>query len=138
LLSVLGVSSFVPPAEVPPADSPSPVAPALLLLPPVDSELDSLSGELDSLSLPVFVFAVALVEVAVVRAASFSALVFVGGVISGVVFGVASETLPEPPHAPRPTPHASASTVAAAAVAALRARGRRARLGVLCALTRSL
>ena len=68
------------------------------LLPPVDSELDSLSLALDSLSLLVFVLAV--VEVAVVCAASFSALVFVGGVISGVLLGVASETLLEPPHAP--------------------------------------
>jgi hypothetical protein len=135
LLSVLGVSSFVPPAEVPPADSPSLDSE---LLPPVDSELDSLSGELASLSLPVFVFAVALVEVAVVRAASFSALVFVGGVISGVVFGVASETLLEPPHAPRPMPHASASAVAAATAAPRRGRGFRARVGVSRALTRSL
>jgi hypothetical protein len=125
---------LVPPAEVPPADSPSPDS---ALLPPADSELDSLSEELDSLSLPVFVFAVAVVEVAVVCADSFSALVSVGGVISGVVLGVASETLLEPPHALSPTPHPSASRVAAAVVATRRVRGFRAGVGVALALTRS-
>ena len=69
------------------------VPPALLPLRRSIRELGSLSAldELDSLSPPVFV--VAVVDVAVVCAAAFSALVFVGGVISGVLFGTASETL---------------------------------------------
>jgi hypothetical protein len=129
LLSVFGASSLVPPAEVPPAASPSPVSE---LLPPVDSELDSLSEELGSLSLLVFVFAV---EVAVVGVDSFSAAVFVGGVISGVLLGVASETLLEPPHAPSQTPHPSASTAADAVTARRALRGP---MGVSLALTRSL
>jgi hypothetical protein len=130
----LGVSSFVPPAEVPPADSPSPDA---ALLPPLDSELDSLSDELASLSPPVFVLAVAVVEVAVVCADSFSALVSVGGVISGALFGVASETLLEPPHALSPTPHPKASTAAVAAVTKRCVRGLRVGAGMGAALTRS-
>jgi len=43
--------------------------------------------------------AVETAVVDVVWAAAFSALVSVGGVISGVLFGTASETLLPPPHA---------------------------------------
>jgi hypothetical protein len=69
---------------------------------------------------------VEVVAVELVRVASFSAEVLLGGVISGVLRGVASDTLPPPPHAPRATPQASTSTVAPAAM-----RGARAALGPL-------
>jgi hypothetical protein len=71
------LSSFVAP------DSPSDASP-----------LDSAS--VDSVPLLVDVF-VAVVDVEVVEAAAFSALVSAGGVMSGVLFGAASETL-LPPH----------------------------------------
>ena len=54
---------------------------------------------------------VAVVEVEVVSAASFSAEVSLGGVMSGAVFGVTSETL-LPPHALRPIPDSTISALA--------------------------
>ncbi len=63
-----------------------------------------------------------VVETAVASPAAFSALVFVGGMISGVVFGTASATL-LPPH----PPSATAQSPAAAAAAAARATGARER-----------
>ena len=54
---------------------------------------------------------VAVVEVEVVSAASFSAEVSLGGVMSGVVFGVTSETLLEP-HELTPIPDSAISALA--------------------------
>jgi hypothetical protein len=102
----------VPPAEVPPADSLL-LSEAPLSLPPLDSAsslpLDSSPEEL-SLDLAVEVFEVVAVDV--VCTAAFSALVSVGGVISGVLFGTESLTLLPPPQAPRPTEQSSRTLAA--------------------------
>jgi hypothetical protein len=66
-----------------------------------------LEGSLDLLE----AFVVLVVEV--VRAEAASALVFVGGVMSGVLLGTASETL-LPPHAPSVSPHSNAAHAASA------------------------
>ncbi len=63
---------------------------------------------------PVLLVLVDVVEVEVVCAAAASALVLVGGVMSGVLFGTASETL-LPPQAPIVSPHSSAAQAASAA-----------------------
>jgi hypothetical protein len=55
-----------------------------------------------------------VVEVVVVLAAAASALVSVGGVIAGVLFGVGSDTL-APPHAPSVSPARSAALALRAA-----------------------
>ena len=94
------------PAEVPPELSLDSEEPSLDSLPPV---------ELVFSSPPVDVFAaVEVVEVAVVSAASFSAEVSFGGVISGVLLGVGSDTL-DPPQADRPMLASSSTTLAASA-----------------------
>ncbi len=80
--------------------------------PPALEELSPPEEELSPL-LPV-VFVVEVVEVEVLCAAAASALVFVGGVISGVLLGTASETL-APPHALNATPHSSAAHAASSA-----------------------
>jgi len=104
----------VPPAEVPPA---APLSDAPLSLPPLDAAsplpLDS-SPEEPALDLAVEVFGVVAVEV--VCTVAFSALVSVGGVISGVLFGTASLTLLPPPQAPRPTAHSSKMLAASQAL----------------------
>jgi hypothetical protein len=64
-------------------------------------------------SLVLLVVLVDVVEVEVVCTAAASALVFVGGVISGVLFGTASETL-LPPQALSVSPHSSAAHAASA------------------------
>lgn len=90
---------------------------SLSLLEALDSSLGvSLEVELEGV-LDVFVDVV-LLEVVAVEAldASASAEVFVGGVIPGVLFGTASETLLEPPHA------ASDSASAAIVTSAVPAR----------------
>jgi hypothetical protein len=86
------------------SDSLEPVVASLLSL-----ELGSLvEGEL-SLDLPVV-----LVDVVdVFCAAAASALVFVGGVISGVLFGTVSDTV-LPPHAPSASVHSNAAHAASA------------------------
>jgi hypothetical protein len=84
--------------------------------------LSSLEEPEVGFSLDVLVVLVAVVEVAVVCAAAASALVSVGGVMLGVLFGTVSETL-LPPHAARPTPLSRITHVAMAAGAD--ARGRR-------------
>jgi hypothetical protein len=71
----------------------------------------SLAAEDVSLALLVVLVVVAAVEVFCEAAAS--ALVFVGGEISGVLFGTASETL-VPPHALTVRPHSSAAQAASA------------------------
>lgn len=78
--------------------------------------LDSLLGvELEELAPVVGVVdVVAVVDVEVVSVASFSADVSFGGVTSGVLFGVASETL-VPPQEERPTPERRMSALAASA-----------------------
>jgi hypothetical protein len=81
----------------------------LSLSEPPDED-SSLSFELSLLLLsasPVLVveaFVVAVVAVVLVRVASLSAVGLLGGVISGVLRGTASETLLLP-HAPSATPH---------------------------------
>lgn len=75
--------------------------PSLLAASPLEEEL----------SLGVLVVLVDVVEVDVVCTAAASALVFVGGVISGVLFGTASETL-LPPQALSVSPHSSAAHAA--------------------------
>jgi hypothetical protein len=85
-----------------------PVAPLLsdapLSLPPLDDASSlALTSSLDAPVEPSLDLAVEVVEVEVVCTAAFSALVSVGGEISGVLFGTASFTLPPPPQAARPT-----------------------------------
>jgi hypothetical protein len=97
-----------PPAEVPPpADEPVPEPPlpeppvSLLAPPPEDSSEvppDSLAPEVP---LPVVLDELFVeVLVAAEACASFSADVFVGGVMFGVLLGIASEALEPPPQAP--------------------------------------
>jgi hypothetical protein len=70
----------------------------------------------DDSSLVVVVFGVVdVVEVEVVCTDAFSALVSVGGVMSGVLFGTASEALLPPPHALKVTPQRSVAVAASAA-----------------------
>jgi hypothetical protein len=75
-----------------------------VLSPLVDVEEDSVALTVDF---------VAVVDVEVVCAEAASALVFVGGVISGVLLGTASETL-LPPQALTVSPHSSAAHAASA------------------------
>jgi hypothetical protein len=102
------------PAEVPPAGE-------LVAEPPpafADSELASLllaSLPEDPLEAAPVDVLVDVVEV--MTPAAFSALVSVGGMISGVVLGTASATL-LPPHPETPTPHSIAAEAASAARAA--------------------
>jgi hypothetical protein len=112
-------SSPLPP-EVPPVDSPALSVAPLSLLGLVASSPDSLVSSLEASEEPSLEGVFAVVEVEVVCTTAFSALVSVGGVISGVLFGTASLTLPPPPHAPKPTEHSSTMLVAIAA----RAEGR--------------
>jgi hypothetical protein len=101
---------------VPPADSPL-LSEAPLSLPPlvVSSSLEPDSSP-EELEVPSLVLLVALVEdVEVVCTAAFSALVSVGGIMSGVLFGTESLTLLPPPQAPRPTEHSKRTLAAIAA-----------------------
>jgi hypothetical protein len=82
----------------------APLEPVVELEPVVDVDVD-----------------VEVVAVELVRVASFSAEVLLGGVISGVLRGVTSDALPPPPHAPRATPQASTSAVAPATMRKARA-----------------
>lgn len=89
------------PAEVPPAAPPSEDSGFSSEPVPPDSPV-----ELEDSSLPVVVGVVEEVEVVdveVVSVAPFSAEVSLGGVISGVLFGTASETVLLP-HAVKPVP----------------------------------
>jgi hypothetical protein len=99
------------------SDAPLSLAPLDDASPAADSSLDA--PEEPSLDLAVEV--VEVVEVEVLCTAAASALVSVGGVMSGVLFGTASLTLPPPPQALRPTEHSSTMLAAIAA----RADGRR-------------
>jgi hypothetical protein len=100
------------PAEAPPEGLASleaaPLEGASLLVLAVLSPLE------EDVSLGVLVVLVDVVEVEVFCAAAASALVFVGGVMSGVFLGTASETL-LPPHAPSVSPHSSAAHAASMA-----------------------
>jgi hypothetical protein len=110
-----------PPADAPPVDS--------LEAPPVDSLARSLDfasspspsrlDELPSLLLEVVAEVAGVVVVEVVSVASFSAAVSFGGVMSGVLLGVTSETL-VPPQALSVSAHSASAAHAASAV-----RGRR-------------
>jgi hypothetical protein len=81
----------------------------------VPPELGSLALALSSLVpsavVEDLVGAVAVVAVVLVRVASLSAVVLLGGVISGVLRGTASATL-LPPHAPKAKPQVSTSATA--------------------------
>jgi hypothetical protein len=88
------------------------VAPLLseapLSLPPLDDASSLvLASSLDAPVEPSLDLAVEVVEVEVVCTAAFSALVSVGGEISGVLFGTASLTLLPPPQAASPTAHSN-------------------------------
>jgi hypothetical protein len=103
----------VPPAEAPPAallsDAP------LSLLPLDEASSLALASSLDEPEVPSLDLAVEVVEVEVVCTAAFSALVSVGGVMSGVLFGTASLTLLPPPQAARLTGQNSRMLAAIAA-----------------------
>jgi hypothetical protein len=89
--------------------APLELSPVSLSAPPdVDSLELALSSPVPSAVVEDLVLVVAVVAVVLVRVASLSAVVLLGGVISGVLRGTASETL-LPPHAPSAKPHASAS-----------------------------
>jgi hypothetical protein len=107
-----------PPAEVPPAAPPLSDAP--LSLPPLDDDDDDswppLDSSLDAVEVPSPDLAVDVVEVEVVCTVAFSALVSVGGTMSGVLFGTASLTLLPPPQAARPTAHSSKMLAASQAL----------------------
>jgi hypothetical protein len=113
--SVLGASlaaGFSLSAEAPPeapdvAGSLAPPEADSLVSPEVDSP------EVLSLALLVVVLVLAVVEVDAALAAAASALVSVGGAISGVLFGTASETL-VPPHALNVSPHIRTAHAASA------------------------
>ncbi len=94
--ALLGEPELLSPEELSPSDS----------LLAVELELSPVVGVVE---------VVAVVEVAVVSVASFSAEVSVGGVISGVLFGVTSDTL-VPPHEERPKPERSMRAPAASAM----------------------
>jgi hypothetical protein len=86
-------------------------------LPPLDDASSlALASSLDVPVEPSLDLAVEVVAVEVVCTAAFSALVSVGGVISGVLFGTASLTLPPPPQAVRPTAHSSKMLAASQAL----------------------
>lgn len=91
-----------------------------------DEEEEDVAGSsaAASVELPVVVDVLLFeVLVEVVAAAAFSAEVSVGGVISGVLLGIASATLPEPPQALSVTvPANSASATSARATAQLTSR----------------
>jgi hypothetical protein len=97
-----------PPLFVVSLEAAPPVAPLLseapLSLPPLeDASSPAADSSLDAPVEPSLDLAVEVVEVEVVCTAAFSALVSVGGEISGVLFGTASLTPPPPPQAARPT-----------------------------------
>jgi hypothetical protein len=80
----------------------------------------------DDDSSPVVVFGVVdVVEVEVVCTDAFSALVSVGGVMSGVLFGTASETLLPPPHELKVTPQRSVAVAASRVRPIVRRSGRK-------------
>lgn len=108
--SLVAFSEDSPPAEVPPA------APELLS-PEELSPVDSLPPVVLVEASPVVgvVAVLAVVEVEVVSVASFSAEVLLGGVISGVLFGVESDTL-VPPQEARPRAEMSMRALVASAM----------------------
>jgi hypothetical protein len=105
-----------PPADVPPAaplsEDPEPLSEELSpldSLPPVVLDLDS------SPVVELVDVLAAVVEVEVVSVASFSAEVSFGGVISGVLLGVTSETL-LPPQELSPRPKSNMRALAPSAI----------------------
>jgi hypothetical protein len=90
----------------------------------LSSLLDDSPEELSPEPLLAVVEVVDVVEVEVVCAAAFSALVSVGGVMSGALFGVTSETLLPPPQAARVKPQSKSRAVAVIAARAARGEGR--------------
>jgi hypothetical protein len=95
-----------PPAEVPPAGLPLSLASPEL--PPLgDVSSLALASSPVELGEPSLDLAVDVLEVEVVCTAAFSALVSVGGMMSGVLFGTASLTLLPPPQAASPTAHSN-------------------------------
>jgi hypothetical protein len=111
----LATFSDSPPAEVPPAAlSEEPELPSSEELSPLDS-LPPVVPDVEPSPVVGLVEVVAVVEVEVVSVASFSAAVLFGGMISGVLLGVASETL-LPPHELRPAPASTSRALAASAI----------------------
>jgi hypothetical protein len=110
--SLAGSFSFS--AEAPPEGL---LSPAPLALPPlVGSSVASLPPDsFAGLSLEVVPALLDVVEVDVVWTAAFSALVSLGGVMSGVLFGIASAVPPPPPHAARVVPASSSASASSAA-----------------------
>jgi hypothetical protein len=120
------VAGSAPPLFAVSLEPAPPVAPLLSdaplsLLPLDDASSLALASSLEESEAPSLDLAVEVVEVEVVCTAAFSALVSVGGMMSGVLFGTASLTLLPPPQAVRLTEHSS-TTLAAIAT---RADGRR-------------
>lgn len=109
------------------SDSPAEVPPAALLSEDSDFSSEPVPPdspvELEDSSPPVVVVGVvdvlAVVDVDVVSVASFSADVSLGGVISGVLLGTASETL-LPPHADRLRPPSRIRALAPSAIRRVR------------------
>ncbi len=125
-----------PPLELPPPAELDPPVPddvssgarlelPLSVPPDVGSLALVLSAPAPSAVVDDLVGVVAVVAVVLVRVASLSAVVLLGGVISGVLRGTASETL-LPPHAPSTKPQANTSAAALTATRLLppAARGR--------------
>jgi hypothetical protein len=110
-LASLGAASFsaAAPPEAPEVAASLGVDAVLSLL-----SLAGVSLLVEELSVALLVVLVDVVAVDVVCAAVASALVLVGGVISGVLFGTASETL-APPQALSATPDSSVAHAASAA-----------------------
>lgn len=109
-----------PVPEEPPAAFEPPVASLEELFDSEEPSLDFASSlelapeALSSLLVLALVDVVGVVVVEVVSVASFSAAELLGGVISGVVLGVTSETL-VPPHELRPTTDSASTALAASA-----------------------
>jgi hypothetical protein len=105
-----------PPLEVPPAELPPPEAPVSLLAPLPEASSEPPLASLPPLApvVPVPEELVLVVETELVWAASFSAVVSLGGVMLGVLRGTASETLLLP-HAPSVRPQSSRTVTPTAA-----------------------
>jgi hypothetical protein len=106
------VAGSAPPLFAVSLDAAPPAAPLLSDAPLSLVALDDGSSlaAASSLEAPSLDLAVEVVEV--VCTAAFSALVSAGGVMSGVLFGTASLTLPPPPQAARPIEQSSRTPAA--------------------------
>jgi hypothetical protein len=115
------VAGAAPPLFAVSLEAAPPVAPLLsdapLSLPPLDDASPlALDSSPDAVEVPSLDLAVEVLEVEVLCTAAASALVSVGGVMSGVLFGTASLTLLPPPQAVSPTAHSSKMPAASQAL----------------------